>query len=160
MQLYKLTENYNNLLELLEDETIPQNLIEDSLKDVKGEIEDKAENIAKIVKTLDAEAKALKEEEKRLSDRRKSLENRSKGLKTYLQTSLEAVNLKQVKTQLFTVAIQKNTPSVNIVDEKKIPDNYFVTTKEVLKDLIKKDLKDGKVIDGVELKQSESLRIR
>lgn len=160
MQLYKLTENYNNLLELLEDETIPQNLIENSLKDVKGEIEDKAENIAKIVKTLDAEAKALKEEEKRLSDRRKSLENRSKGLKTYLQTSLETVGLKQVKTGLFTVAIQKNAPSVNIVDEKKIPDNYFVTTKEVSKDLIKKDLKDGKVIEGVELKQSESLRIR
>lgn len=160
MQLYKLTENYNNLLELLEDETIPQNLIEDSLKDVKGEIEGKAENIAKLVKTLDAESKALKEEEKRLSDRRKSLENRSKGLKTYLQTSLESVGLTKVKTQLFTVAIQKNAPSINIVDEKKIPENYFVTTKEVLKDLIKKDLKDGKVIDGVELKQSESLRIR
>lgn len=160
MQLYKLTENYNNLLELLEDETIPQDLIENSLKDVKGEIEDKAENIAKLVKTLDAESKALKEEEKRLSDRRKSLENRSKGLKEYLQISLEAVNLKQIKTKLFTVAIQKNAPSVNIVDEKKIPENYFVTTKEVLKDLIKKDLKDGKVIDGVELKQLESLRIR
>jgi len=160
MQLYKLTKNYNNLLELLEDETIPQDILDQSLNDVKGEIEDKAENIAKIVKTLDAEAKALKEEEKRLSDRRRSLENRSKGLKEYLQISLEAVNLKQVKTKLFTVAIQKNAPSVNIVDKKKIPENYFVTTKEVLKNLIKQDLKDGKVIDGVELKQSESLRIR
>ena len=160
MQLYKLTENYNNLLELLEDENVPNDLIQQSLNDVKDDIENKAENIAKLVRQLDAESKALEDEEKRLANRKKTLKNRSKGLKNYLQASLESVGLKKVKTKLFNITIQKNPTSLNVTDEDSIPDKYFVTEKNLLKTDLLQDLKDGKTIDGVNLKQGESLRIR
>ncbi|MFR5747044.1 MAG: siphovirus Gp157 family protein, partial [Romboutsia timonensis] len=76
MKLYELTQNYLNLQELLENPEIPAEMIETALNEVGGQIEDKAENIAKLIKTLEADVSGFKAEEKRLADRRKSLENR------------------------------------------------------------------------------------
>ena len=84
MKLYELTENYLNLQELLENPEVPQDLITSALEQVGEELEVKAENIAKLIKTLEVDIAGFKEEEKRLSDRRKSLENRVKNLKEYL----------------------------------------------------------------------------
>ena len=160
MNLYTLTSNYSQVLDLI-DEGAEMMCLQDTLDSLTDAIEDKAENIAKIIKTIDAEAAALKVEEKRLADRRKSLENRSKGLKDYLQSNLETVGLKKLKGKLFSFNIQKNQASLHIVDMDKIPINYWVVPEPVLDNAsIKEALKTGLSVDGAELKVSESLRIR
>ena len=78
MKLYELTESYLNLQELLENPEVPQELITSALEQVGEELEIKAENIAKLIKTLEVDITGFKEEEKRLSDRRKTLEKREK----------------------------------------------------------------------------------
>ena len=51
MKLYELTESYLNLQELLENPEVPQALITAALEQVGEELEVKAENIAKLIKT-------------------------------------------------------------------------------------------------------------
>lgn len=160
MNLYELTQDYINLQALLEDETISQDLIEAAMKEVGEDIEEKAQNYAVIMKNLDAEVEALEKEEKRLAARKSSLKNRNKILKDNLENSMKAIGKTKFKTKLFSFNIGKNPSSVNIDDQNLIPDQYIVYTKSVAKKAILDDIKQGVIIPGVSLKQTESLKIR
>jgi uncharacterized protein YoxC len=161
MKLYELTQNYLNLQVLLEDETIGEDVINKALNEVDGEIEDKAENIAILIKNLESDAEGTKKEEDRLAVKRAALENRVKGLKIYLDTTMRAVNKLKFKTKLFSFNIQNNAPSVEVTDEKSIPKEYFVEQDPKLdRKALLAALKDGKEIQGATIKQTKSLRIR
>ena len=79
MKLYELTENYRNLQDLLENPEIDNDLIEKALDEVGEQLEEKAENIAKLIKTLEVEVTGFKTEEKRLADKRKTEIEFNKG---------------------------------------------------------------------------------
>lgn len=161
MRLYELAENYLNLQELLENDEIDQEIITKALDEVGGELEDKAENIAKLIKTLEVDVNGYKSEEKRLSDKRKSLENRIKSLKEYLDNAMKITGKKKFKGKLFSFNIQKNPASVNVTELSLIPEDYFIEQDPVLnKKLLLAVLKNGELVPGAELKQTESLRIR
>lgn len=160
MKLYELTQNYMNLQELLEDPEIPQEMIVAALNEVTEEIEEKAENIAKLIKSIELDAAAIKEEEVRLSSKRKSLEGRVKNLKEYLEGAMRAVDKKKIKGKLFSFNIQKNPASLDIYDTSMIPKDYIKVVETFDNAEIKKALKEGKEVPGAILMQSESLRIR
>lgn len=161
MKLYELTQNYINLQELLDDPEVPVEIINAALSEVTEEIEDKAENIAKIIKGIEADVIALKEEETRLSYKRKGLEGRVKYLKEYLESSMRAVDKPKIKGKLFSFSIQKNPPSVDVLDECLVPEEFFNIPAPVLdKKEVLARLKAGEDIPGVAIKQTESLRIR
>lgn len=161
-KLYELTEMYKNIQELINDDEVDTEILESALNQIEGDINSKAESIAKLVRTIDGDINTLKEEEKRLATRRRVLENKQKSIKNYLEMQLKTMEIDKVKTPLFTVALQNNPPSVNIIDENLIPID-FITTQTVTsisrRDILEA-LKDGKEIPGAELKQTKSLRIR
>lgn len=156
MKLYELTEIYNNLLDLdIEDVEL-----EKHLENINDEIEVKAENIAKILKDLEKDEEGLKKEEERLYKKRKSIESRCDNLKKYLQENMIALNKKKFKTDLFSFNIQKNAPSLRIIDEGKIPEDYWIVDRKINKNDLKQAVKEGLLKDAAELVQTESLRIR
>jgi hypothetical protein len=158
MKLYSLTNDYQQVLNLIEDGAEG---LQDTLEAIEDAIEDKVENIGKVIKTIDAEVAGLKAEEQRLSDRRKSLENNTKRIKQYAEQSMQDAGMKKIKGQLFTFSIQKNPPSVDILDESLIPEIFFDQPEPVLnKKLLLSELKNGFEYKGVQLKQGESLWIR
>lgn len=160
MKLYELTQNYLNLQELLDNPEVPQEVITEALNNVGDQIEDKAENIAKLIKTIEVDVNGFKEEEKRLAEKRKSLENRVKSLKSYLEGAMIAANKEKFKGKLFSFNIQNNPPSVNISDGKLLPEEYWKIEKSEDKSKIKEALKGGIEVPGAELVVSRSLRIR
>ena len=161
MKLYELTQNYLNLLDLLENPEVPAEIIQSALAEVEGNFEDKAENIIKLIKSVEGDIKAYKEEELRLSTRRKTLENKVANLKEYLESSLKAIGKNEIKGKLFTLKIQKNAPSVIIDDLNTIPKEYLKESLILVdKTKLKEDLKNGLEIAGARLEASESLRIR
>jgi len=159
-KLYELTQNYNNLLELVDNPDVPTEMLEESLNSIDDEIDTKAENIAKVIKSVESDVAGLKGEEKRLADRRKSLEGRIDNLKEYVEGSMRAVGKEKIRGKVFTLGIQKNAPSVDIIDEDVIPEQYFITKKELSKKDILVALKKGEEVPGAAVKQTESLRIR
>ncbi|APH23593.1 hypothetical protein CF088_05430 [Clostridium botulinum] len=159
-KLYELTQNYNNLLDLVDNPEVAKEVLEESLNQIHEEMDIKLENVAKVIKSIEVDAKGLKEEEKRLADRRKSLENRIVNLKEYAENSMRATGITKIKGKVFTLGIQKNTHRVEITEEESIPEEYFEIEKKLVKKDILAALKEGKEVPGAAIKQTESLRIR
>lgn len=151
--LYELTGDYLNLLEWLEDEeNIEDAVVNDTLKGIEGAIEDKADNYAKIIKELQAEAKKFEAEKKRLEDRQKAMENRAKLLNKHLYDSMKLTGKTKFKTGLFSFGIQKNGGLQPIeIDTDHVPDEYM--KKEPDNTLIRQALKEGKELPFVTLKE-------
>lgn len=158
MNLYELSTNYLQIQEMIMEGAEG---LEDTLESLNDAIEEKAVGYAKVIKNIEGQVLAIKEEEKRLAERRRSLESNIKRLKENLELSMLDTGKKKIKTNLFTFNIQKNPPSVKILDEEAIPSDYLVKQKpKIDKKAIINDLKNGVEVEGVEIKQGESLRIR
>lgn len=156
MQLYELAEMYLNL----KDMEIEEGDLNAALENINDEIETKADNIAKVLRDFDGDIEALKSEEERLAKKRKAIENRQKQLKEYLQNAMLVLDKRKFKTDLFSFNIQKNAPSLKILDESKIPEDYYKIERKLNKNDLKEAVKNGLFEDAAELVQTESLRIR
>lgn len=159
-KLYELANNYRNLTELIDREDVEQDLIQNALKECQGDIEEKVDNIVKLIRNTESDIEGYKAEEKRLNARRKSLENTVTSLKNYLDSSLKGLGLKEVKTTLFTCKFQKSKASVEVLDQEVIPREFIVTEEKVDKKKLYETLKAGQEVEGASLKINESLRIR
>ena len=164
MTLYELTAEYMQLLEIAEDPDTDVQVLLDTMEGVSGEIEEKADGYAKVMKELEAEEQKIKNEVDRLNVRRLSLSNNIRAMKLRLQESMKLTGKTKFKTDLFSFGIQKNPPSV-VIDEQyleNLPQEYLIPQEpKVDKTKIKEDLKAGKDLTGIaHLEQGESLRIR
>lgn len=156
--LYDLTNSYLRVLEMAE--SLDDGTLKDTLDSIDEVIDDKAENIAKVLKELDGQSSTLANEIKRLQERKSTIETNSRNLKKYLQQSMEMVGKRKIKTELFNIGIQKNPVSVRVTDETLIPVGFFVEQEPKLdKKALKEELKHGE-IPGAELVQTEGLRVR
>ena len=157
MRLYDLTNQQLQLLQMIEDGID----VLDTLEANQEAINDKAEGYAKIIKMVEGHVATHKEEIKRLQGNVGSFENNIKRMKENVFQSMNDLGIKKIDGQLFKFAIQKNPPSLEVVDELSIPKNYFTTPQPVLdKAAVKEELKLGHEIPGVQLVQGESLRIK
>ncbi|MBT2600909.1 MULTISPECIES: siphovirus Gp157 family protein [unclassified Oceanobacillus] len=157
--LYDLTQDFLQVQSLIDD---GGEGLRDTLESIDLAIEDKLENIGKVIRNLDGEAEMLKAEEKRLSDKRKAIEANQKRLKMYVEDQLILTGKDKVKTGIFTFAMQNNPPSLKVLDEKILPKRFFIEQEPKLdKKALKEELKSiGHDMPGVELVQGKSLRIR
>lgn len=144
----------------LKDMDIEEGDLNSALENIDDEIETKADNIAKVLRDFDGDIETLKSEEERLAKKRKAIENRQKQLKEYLQNAMLVLDKRNFKTDLFSFNIQKNAPSLRILDESKIPEDYYKIEKKLNKNDLKEAVKNGLFEDAAELVQTESLRIR
>lgn len=159
MKLFELTQSYQQVLEIAEQ--LDAETLKDTLDSINDAVEQKVENTAFVVKQLEANISVIDEEIKRLQAMKGTQTNNIKSLKLYLQESMEKVGLDKVQGKLIKIAIQNNPQGVEVLNENVIPKNYFVEQKPKLdKRAILADLKSGAQVEGVEIKQSRSLRIR
>lgn len=162
MTLYELKEEYRLLLAMAEDPDTDPEVLKDTLEALTGEIEEKADGYAMVIRQLEADEAAIKNEEARLTARRLSIANNIRCMKLSLQAAMEATNKPKFKTTLFSFNIQKNPVSVVVdVPWTKLPEDYLkYRDPDIDKARIKKDLQAGLDIGVAHLVQTESLRIR
>jgi hypothetical protein len=158
MKLYELTHNYNQLMEMVEE--LDSITFKDTLESIEEEIEDKAENTAKFIRSLQSDVDAIKQEETRLAERRRTLENRIQSTKEYLQNQMEVAGISKVKRPTLSISIQANPPSVKVTDEKLLSAYMVPVEPKLDKRAILADLKEGKEINGAELFRSKGVRIK
>ena len=157
MNLYELSVAFQEVQNMELDPEV----MKDTLDSIEDAIESKAENIAKLVRNLESDVSAYKEEEDRLKTKRQATENKVKWLKTYLEDNMKLTGKTKFKSGMFNFSIQKNPASVNITDERIIPDEFLIQQPpKVDKTSLKEALKSGIEVPGAELKQTEGLRIR
>ncbi len=157
MNLYELSLAFQEVQNMELDPEV----MKDTLDSIEDAIENKAENIAKLIRNLESDVSAYKEEEDRLKTKRQATENKVKWLKTYLEDNMKLTGKTKFKSGMFNFSIQKNPASVNILDERVIPEEFLIQQPpKVDKTSLKEILKRGIEVPGAELKQTEGLRIR
>lgn len=159
--LYQLTNDYETVLNMLYDEDTDEQMILDTLESIEGEIEDKANNYAKIIKELEAKQNARKEEAKRLTESAKVFENRVKALKNNLFNSMKATGKTKFATDLFSFNIAKNGGKQTLTIDGEVPEEYTKTITENDTDKIRQALEKGEKLTFAHLEpRGESLRIK
>lgn len=131
--MYELTADYMTVLDMAQDPEIDPQAITDTLEAIGGEIEIKAENTAKVMKELEAEAAKIKAEEQRLNARRKTIENNIEYIKTRLYDAMKLTGKTKFKTALFSFSIAKNggkIPVVVDVDCSELPDDFVIISEK------------------------------
>lgn len=170
--LYDLTNSWQKVYNM--DEIDEQTWF-DTLGAIDEAIEEKGDNIAKLVRSLEADAEAYKAEAEHFTAKRKVAENKISRLKEYLKGSMELLDKPKFKTALFSFGIQNNAASLEIDDPSMLLEKYpaiagteyqekvYKGFKEALseeKKHLKDRLKSGEEIKGAHLVQTRSLRIR
>ncbi|MGE4213804.1 MAG: siphovirus Gp157 family protein [Anaerotignaceae bacterium] len=159
--IYEITGDWLEVQNLILEGEIDEETLKNTLECIGCEFEDKAVAIAKMRKNTSGVALAIKAEENRLADRRKAIENANKHLNDILYEAMKITGKTKFKTDLFTFAIQKNPPSLKLVDGVEIPKEYLIEqTPTVDTATIKEEIKAGAKFDFAELVQGESLRIK
>lgn len=159
--IYEIADKYK-LIQSLIEEGAPEDAFVEALLVIDGELSEKLENYAMIITNVQSNIDGKKFEAKRLLERAKAEEESIKRMKNNMQFAMVAAGQTKVKGEKFNFTVQKNPPSLKVLDEDLIPQS-FVTVQEV-KNIDKKailaELKNGAEIDGVEISQGESIRIR
>ena len=164
MTLYELTNDYAELLLMAEDPDADPQAFANTLEGIEGALEDKADNYARVIRNLEADAAACDAESKRLRNKKQTIENNIKRMKGALQYAMQTTGKTKFKTALFSFGIRKNPASVVIdaANVRDFPEQYVIESEPVLdKKALKDALKAGEDLAGLcHLEQSESLSIR
>lgn len=141
MSLYDITNEIIDLLDLLADPDAEKEDIDKSLKLMQNQFETKFDGYMKALKNLEADEVVIKEEINRLKGRLESNKKSQENLKTAVMNSMIAIEKPKIKTALFSATVKKTNPSVVIVDEDEIPEEFYTTKTIVERKLNKKLLK-------------------
>lgn len=130
------------------------------------EREAKIEGVALWVKNLKVETDAVKAEADKLIARKKALDNKIDAIKNWLAMALNGEKLRTPRCYVY----QMHNQRVKIEDEQNLigflktlkePERFLrFKEPELRKDDIRKALKDGTIIPGAELEDTESIVIK
>ncbi|EAW7204205.1 siphovirus Gp157 family protein [Listeria innocua] len=155
--LYSIQGKYQQLLNLAEQ--LDPELLKDTLESIDDELETKAENVAFVIKELEGQSLILEKETKRLAERKNTINNNVKRLKQSLFDAMITANKQKIKTDLFTLDIRKNPPSIIVEDESKLLNYLIEQPKKLDKTKLGDDLKKGIEVPGAKIIQTERLQI-
>lgn len=156
MKLYELTETYGALLSL----DIEESDLTAALEELQGTVAEKAEGIAMVMRTLEAEQNAYKIEIDRLKSLSDQAKKKSDSMKDYLAYNLQQMNIDKLDAGLFKFSFRKSE-SVVIDNQELIPKEFIKekVTYSPDKTALKKALKDG-VVDGCHIESKKNLQVK
>ena len=114
--LYELTGQYAELLSAIESGEVPEEAISDTLEALGGELDEKIDSVACIIKQLDCEAIAIKAEKAKLADRQSVKERQRDRLKDYIRQAMQLAGKKKVETSRNCVSVGKAQPKAVITN--------------------------------------------
>lgn len=166
MKLYEIAQDYLALMQAIENDEIPEEAIADTLEAITAEIEDKADNIACLLKNIDAEIVAIKAEETRLAERRKVKEKSAERIKQYLSDVLQGAAIDKVETARNRISFRKSE-AVELDEGAFVAwamennnDLLTYSAPKANKTEIKKALKGGQAVEGARLVIKQNIQIK
>jgi hypothetical protein len=164
--LWQLTQEELSFISLMEENggEVTDELLEE-LAIRRDNFSHKAEAYAKFILKLESESEQAADEIKRIQAIKKSKDKTVDRLKETLLAALmlfgqeDSKGVRRYETPLAKLSTRKSV-SVEILDDKIIPNDFWVIKKEVSKSTISQAIKDGAEVPGAQLKENLSLSIR
>ena len=162
--LYELSSQLARITEVvISEEGVISETLEAELDNILPQITDRASNLGRWIRNIDGNIEAVESEIVRLKKRKEVNDHLKDRLKAYLKDSMEKAGMDKIDTGIMVLAIQRNPPSVDVVDEGSIPASYKDVIPEqyvISKKRILEALKAGEEVKGVVLHQGTHLRLR
>lgn len=159
MNLYEISKEYQEtFLALSEIDGLDDQIIEDTMSAIKGEMEDKCRNVAAYFQNIDADVEAMEGVIKKISARMKTEKAKSNRFREYLKTNMEACGIKKIECPEFCISLKDGAKEsvVEVDDVDSLPDDYKKTVSTAKKTEIKAALKKGESIEGCRLVDGKS----
>lgn len=146
MKLYEISEQLRQLSEMDE---IPPEQLQDTLDMISDDFRVKAENVAIVIREIEAQSAALKAEADRMTERKKSLDSKAESLKDYLRFNMEATGIVKVSGKLLSITLGAPSEIVAVPENAlDLPDDFQNHSVTANKAMIKSALKAGQEIKG------------
>ena len=154
-----ITQRYTAVMALADDDSIPQDEINNALLTLEDELQEKGENCIKYLGSIQDNIDIAKANKKKLDEYIKTLESRKKRIEQACIYALDTLQVKSIMTGWGELKIKKNPPAVIIDDVTQIPTQYQrqKIQVDVDKTAIKAAIKAGEEVPGAHLEQNISL---
>lgn len=164
MTLYELSEGYAQMMamyEQAETEAERADLL-DLLAGAEGDITEKAEAYARIMRNKQAEAEGFKAEADRLTAKRKAAEAVVERMKEAITTAMMLVGAQEIGTTIGKWRLQENPWSCEVLDVDAVPEEWHIKVEDKIDraGLVKHFKMTGEMMPGVEFKRTTGARFR
>ena len=131
--------------------------LKERIDDLRDEQVRKEDGIYFFYKDFDKEIEIFDEQIKKAQRYVKFLKNEQERMKMYVIGQFQMTGTLPKHSALNPLKIRESAGAVDVIDEDKIPDTYWVeyTNRKLDKKRILKELKDGDIIPGVRLIQKD-----
>lgn len=128
---------------------------------LRDELKNKSSSLLKYIQDLQAKSKIAKEEADRLLKLSRARLNKAERLKSYLVSTLQALEMKKIETDLGSYGLRRS-PAVDVYDMSVLPDEFIRVTEEKKadKEKIKEYIKANGELKGARIVDNYSLQIR
>jgi len=164
--LFELTADLVELfdaLDMAEDDTEAEKLIEAALTEDMPKFQDKADGYAHLIREFEKRAEARKAEAERHAQAARSLAGNAYRLKTAVMSALQMMGMKRLDTDVnsFRVCGNGGKTPLDIHDPNLIPGDFTYTVQELDKDKIRRALETGEDVPGaILMERGKHLRIK
>ena len=161
--LFHLAQEYRATCDKLADLDLDPQTIADTLEGEQWPVQVKAQNVALVVLSLEAQEAAVKEREAALKTWRETLARRRESLLQYLSDNLAAAGIEKVEGPDVRLSWRKSE-AVQVEDLTQIPAQYMIAPPppepKPDKAAIKAAIKAGHDVPGARIEVRRNLQIK
>lgn len=124
-EAFELATQYRELAELLAERQDEPQAIADTLESLSGPLDEQLENLAKMVRNIEAADAGVVQTIASLEQRHASLQRAAERGRRMILDLMRAARRERASTALFSLAVRKNPPHVVIDDPAALPGAYL-----------------------------------
>ncbi len=162
-EAFELAAQYRHLAELLAERHDDEQLIADTLESCSAPLDEQLENLAKMVRNIEAADSGVVQTIESLEARHARLQRAAERGRKIILDVMQVAQRDRVNTALFSLAVKKNPPQVVIDREADVPPMYFTQHEPPPptpnKKAIAAALKAGEKVPGVHTEQGVRIDI-
>lgn len=162
--LFELAAEYQNAAEQLEESGFDAQTIADTLEGLSGDLEQKAINIAKMIRNLEAEEDAIRKAIDDMVKRANATESRAQGLREYLKIGLQQSGVRKISCPWFVISLRENIPHVIIDAPDMLADRFMIFPDPPAprpdKRAIAAAFRSGETVSGARMERGMRVEIR
>lgn len=163
-EAFELAAQYRQLAELLAEQHDDEQVIADTLDSISGPLDERLENLAKMVRNVEAAATGVEQTIASLQARQAGLKRAAERGRRLILELMQTAQRERVTTALFALAVKRNPPQVVIDREAALPSTYLIhhaaPPPSPNKKAIAAALKSGVPVPGAHTEQSVRLDIQ
>lgn len=125
-EAFELAVQYRQLAELLAEQHDDPQLIADTLESISEPFDEQLEDLAKMVRNIEAAEQGVQQTLASLEARQAGLQRAAERGRKLILELMQAAHRDRAATALFSLAIKKNPPFVVIDCESELPPAYLI----------------------------------